>query len=528
MMSRRQGHDSHIAAAQHCSDRPKLIWKVHPPAVSRNHRCLLLALGFAMTCTWAMPARSEWLIAESAHFRVHADMPEAAIRQRTILLEDYRNLLILMTKGPTSEALEPKLDVFIVKDMAQVFPFSRAPSGVAGLYSANAGGIAAYADTSELGQAALQHEYTHHFMRANRSAAYPAWFSEGFAEYFMTATFKSEAIEYGRFREGRATWLASNEWLPLEAMLKRDIYGRGGERVMMFYAQSWLMTHYFLGAPGQAPKLRAYLTAVAAGEDPEKAFAIHVTPDFSGFQSSLKAYLRSKDFVAVTLKRPPASPAPVTVRPAPPGASTFQLLLNRMMMATDVSSEARGVAVRRAIARDADSPLSARARALLALQNKDPEAISLLDRMLAAEPQDPELLLWRGMAALTSTTQNRLEARRYLTRAFKANPDDWRVMRMYALASGLRDAPLNENDFGVIRRAYELAPQVSEVTIDYATALVHRDDLNTAAKLLSTLANNPHDNKSALLAASLREAAIVGDKQKYLSIVRSYYMKNAL
>ena len=132
------------------------------------------------------------------------------------------------------------------------------------------------------------------------------------------------------------------------------------------------------------------------------------------------------------------------------------------------------------------------------------------------------------MAALTSTTQNRLEARRYLTRAFKANPDDWRVMRMYALASGLRDAPLNENDFGVIRRAYELAPQVSEVTIDYATALVHRNDLNIAAKLLSTLASNPHDNRYALLVASLREAAIVGDRQKYLSAIRSYYLKDAV
>jgi hypothetical protein len=33
----------------------------------------------------------------------------------------------------------------------------------------------------------------------------------------------------------------------------------------MFYAQSWLLTHYMFRAEGMQPKLTAYLKAVAAG-----------------------------------------------------------------------------------------------------------------------------------------------------------------------------------------------------------------------------------------------------------------------
>ena len=481
---------------------------------------LARALAIAALAQFTTAAHAEWLIAQSPHFRVPADMPEADIRARVALLEDYRNLLIQMTKGDVSEAAERPLDVFIVETMAPAFPFGRAPPGLAGLYTANPGGIAAYDDPSSLGQDALQHEYAHHYMRANRAAAYPAWYVEGFAEYFMTARFKPQEIEVGRFNEMRARWLAGNDWLPLETILKRDIYGRGAGPVMMFYAQSWLMTHCFLGAPGQADKLKAYLGAVAAGGDPVQAFATHVASDFKRFQSDLRAYVRGRDFVSITFRRPAAAPVPVQVRPAPPGASSLLLLINRLMLSggedTAEDRAAREAAVKRVIARAPGSPLAARARALLAVRNGDPAAASLLDPLLAASPDDADLLLWRAAATPVATPEGRLEARRFLARAFKANPDDWCVMRLYALLAGLREGPLTANDLDVIRRAHELAPQVAQVVIDHATALVQVGDFKTAAAVLAPVANNPHDAKLATLAGRLRDAALAGDRKAFL------------
>ena len=55
-------------------------------------RLLLLAL------LLATPARAEWLVAETEHFRLHEDTSENRIRQRDNVSEDYINKRMEYTK----------------------------------------------------------------------------------------------------------------------------------------------------------------------------------------------------------------------------------------------------------------------------------------------------------------------------------------------------------------------------------------------------------------------------------------------
>ncbi len=484
----------------------------------QNNSMLRIVLCFAVLL--ASPARGEWLMAESAHFRLHANTSEKAIRERVALLEDFRSLLITLTTAGAERAPEPRLDVYLLGNIADARPFSRLPATVAGFYVASPGGVVAYAENGSLGIAALLHEYAHHFMLASGAAAYPAWYVEGFAEYFMTARFQPEKVEFGGVNDLRARWLRRGNWLPMERLLARRIRAGQGEATAMFYAQSWALTHYLFRAEGQNEKFRAYLAAVNGGADPVEAFQLHVEPDLGKFQGRLRNYLTGRTFTYSVFKRPTITPATATVTRLPASARDVLLPLADLEVAPSnapIKDRATEV-VMAAAAKHPGDPLAERALALLALRFGDrKEAETRLDSLLKTSPDDPRLLLWRAQATPGTTPEDRAAALRLLVRSFKANPDDWRTLRAYALAKGARTARLSDNDLDVLLAAWRLAPQVHELALDLAVALAHADRLPEAANVLAPLANSPHGGRYGALAAQLFEAAAAGSKPGFFA-----------
>ncbi len=478
----------------------------------------MLRVLLCLPLLFAACARTEWLIAETQHFRLHANTTEALIRERAALLEDYRNLLTLMTAaGAEGRAPAPKLDIYLLDDIGDAFPFERTPPDVAGFYEASPTGIAAYADASRFGLDVLLHEYAHHFMLASGSAAYPSWYIEGFAEYFMTAKFTPERVEFGGFNENRATWLLKEDWLPMKHLLARRFERSDGRSAAMFYAQSWLLTHYLFRVEGESVKLRSYLTAVAGGADPEEAFRAHVAPDLVNFQAKTKRYLTSHEFTYSVLQRPAATPASVSVRPAPVGAGALLLPLSRLEIGHGFKPEDVAPVIERAIARAPGSPLAPRLEALLALRMGQIEkAARTLDPLLEASPDDPQLLLWRAEATGAATPEDRAASRRWLARAFRANPDDWRVLRAYVRTQDFGAGPLSQNDLEIILLAYELAPQVPAVAIDCALALALAGRFAEAATVLEPIGASPHGGSLSARVRTLIAALEAADTAAFL------------
>ncbi|WP_439533763.1 DUF1570 domain-containing protein [Polymorphobacter sp.] len=472
----------------------------------------------------AGPARAEWLVAETEHFRLHAQTSEKVIRERAALLEDYRSLLRAMTSRPRGEGpAEPKLDIYMVRRIGEARPFSTVPSSIAGFYRAEPGGVVAYAETGELGLATLLHEYAHHFMLASGAAAYPAWYVEGFAEYFMTATFKPERIQLGLHNVLRAAWLVNGIWLPLDRVLARQVRTNSRQENAMFYAQSWAMTHFLFRADGQLEKLNAYLAAVGRGGDPVDAFKAHVSPDLNAFQSQIKAYLYNGKMNYTQFKRSAATPASVKVRRLSPAADDLLLPLAELELEMPGSPHRdRAVdIIGQAAARHPGDPMAERALALLALRfGKREEAARRLDAMLESQPDDARLLLWRAEATPQDDDDGATQARRYLVRSYKANPEDWRTLWAYALARGSRTRTLSENDLNVLIMAWELAPQVGVVAIDLAIAYVHADRLDVAAHVLGPVAHDPHGRGMSPFAQRLLAAAEGGDRAGFLALMR--------
>lgn len=472
------------------------------------------------------PAAADgWNVAETAHFRVYSNGSAATLAKRAAVLEDYRALLSALTTRKDLSADEPRLDVFLVPTIGASRPFGRVSKSVAGYYASDTGRIAAYsvADDREAEQYLL-HEYAHHFMLGTPgTVAYPGWYVEGFAEYFMTARFEPTRIEFGDINRGRASWLVYAPWLPLEKLLSGKFDRNSGDQVAGFYAESWLLTHYLFRTPGMPAKLDAYLRAVATGSEPLEAFKQHIDPSPAAFQRKLENYLERSKLTYSKFDRSAKTPATVVVKPLSPAAEPMLLQLTSLEFG--IADDQRDKAlkqVRGSATRFPGDPLAERTLAFAEMRYGDRTAgIARLDALLAISPQDPTLLRWRGEAALPRgggrfSADDAKTARKYFARAFKANPNDWQTLYLYAMMESPYAGKMSAAALDVLLRAHELAPQVEEIGLAAALALARADRMPEAVRKLEPIAFSPHSGGVGETAAALLPLARAGDAQAFI------------
>ncbi|QMW23854.1 tetratricopeptide repeat protein [Sandaracinobacteroides saxicola] len=448
----------------------------------------------------AGPVQARWLVAETAHFRIYSETSEARLRVQADELEDFHALLVLVT-GRETPPQAPKLDIYMVggRSGLRIIDPDASPDTL-GFYRPTDAGIIAVGLRNGVGDSdwmsgreVLLHEYAHHFMFANSALAMPKWYVEGFAEYMATARFWPEKIEYGLANTSRAYSLGNELALPMEALLRGDV--RAGARGV-FYAQSWMLTHYLFRTPGMTEKLRDYLRRLAQGEDAVTAFQAAVDPDLKGFARKVERYWQDGKIPFVRMTRKPRPPAAVTVTALPPPADDMLLPLVSLQLPQSKETDAANLARLRAAA--AKFPGDAWAARVLAVGTaaggEDAVAAPLLDAQLTLTPDDPWLLRWRAAMFRAnrpdaSAAAVRL-ARTLLVRAFKAAPNDWQVLSAYAATFQGLNVPKSVVD--VLDTANLLAPQAPGLAFRAGLVLAHAGRHEDAARALGPLVNNPH------------------------------------
>jgi len=467
----------------------------------------------------AAPACAAWRKAETANFVVYSQADEADLRRDAGQLEDYLSLLRALT-GVEDKAAAAKLSVYVVRyheDLERVRPGTG--SSTIGFYGATERGIGAFAQSMKgfgegIGQQVLFHEIAHHFMLQYRPLAYPLWYIEGFAEFVQTATFDAEKIEIGKPSRMRAGWLIYEHWLPLEKILLNKAPDTG-EGEALFYAESWLLTHYLLRDDARRAKLNDYLRATAAGEEPLAAFTRAFAMDPKAMQKAMADYTH-KGFSYTRLYRASGAQGPaVTVTALPQSADDLLLLDAALKGGLDARRGAAVLGKVRSAARGSGDEYSRRVLAEAEALIGDPEAAGrALQPLLAAHPDDAELLYLEGMRHLAAARRNpaaaaaeRKQAQVWLAKSHRADPN--RYQTLFAYAQSLAGEPqfLSENTSNVLLMAHALAPQVPGIALAAARHLMLRDRFDAAAALLTGLASDPHDKENAEAARKLLDLA---------------------
>lgn len=460
----------------------------------------------------ASPAQARWLKAESERFIVYSDGDEGQLRSFVQDLESFDRLLRLRLGLKVDDVPYRKLPIYLVghrSGLAKVRP--GLPDSIAGFYLATDEDIFGIALRDKQADT-LKHEYAHHFMMQNFSFPYPAWFIEGFAEYFSTVEFERNRILVGKFNENRAYWLVNGSWTPMvELLSSRPL--RSSRHQETYYPLAWLLTHWFMTDPDRRQSLNVYLNDVGAGGDPVEAMQRATGLDARDLQRTLRRYMNGRmTYEAIRTSFPPVS---VVVTPLPASADDLLLLNQRLKVGVaEDEREATADEVRRAAARHPDDPLALLALGHAELHFGDPAAAEApLLRLIELAPDHIEGLQYLARIRMAAADDEadyeaalalKEEAQTYLARAYQLDEADYGTLLLIAENRAGTPGYPSDNDVAVLEQAFVLAPQLASARLNLAQLLIYEDRTREAIALLEPLANDPHDGSASARSLLLR------------------------
>jgi hypothetical protein len=470
-------------------------------------------LGAALAAALALSAgtaNARWVKAETDRFIIYGDVPEATARDYAVKLSTFDKVLHTYVPQAADVAPARKFEVYLVSQagLNRVWPGSSGAIG--GFYTTTSQvEFAAVSISAPVmsGDTVLFHEYAHHFMFANFPAAYPTWFTEGWAEYFGNTQITPDLIKVGAYNKDRVWWLGSDwiRWGELFDKAPGDIDSWGA----LYYPQSWLFIHYMLGDKARAEQLNRITAAIATGEVPSKAIQRIMGLSLAQLNRDLHAYRELRLLVIKNAVPPPQ----VTVTVLPPSAD--DLLLERLRLArAEIGKPDRFgflSTIRRRAAKFPGDALADQVLALAEFTYGDVAAgEAIVARRLAASPDEVETLRIAGMGQVIAAERNPKSrearyraARPFLIRAYGLDPTDFRTLYAYAFSRRLEPGFPNVNDLKALEEAHGLAPSAADITLLAGDALLRGGQPARGRGLLAILANDPHGGRLTQRAKAL-------------------------
>lgn len=480
----------------------------------------LLAIGLiAFTPQTALA--DDWLRADTDNFIIYSNGNARQLEKFANSVERFDTILRLRFNRPKPEQPN-RLTIYMLSSARSVARLLD-QRHVAGIYSPSMEG--SYAITNRVktghklaltGQITLFHEYAHHFMYRNFSFAYPAWYTEGFAEYVSTVDFDKD----GRWTLGapayHRAWSLATDSMPIETILFEGMDDLKRSEWSAFYSWSWLLVHMLSADESRAGQLNEYLTKFGTGTDPREAAEAFGDIDELGAQ--LKKYA---DKGRLTYGE--------SVNPLPFEANV------RIGQLDDVTSRLVELGLSRKVKKDLEetraelrklasaAPGNAAVQYELGLIERDMAELedatdfslaeAAADRALAIEPQHvranvlkAQLMLERLAEAPDTEDADWKAARRYITIANRQDPEDPLPLIAYFESYAAENRMPPEIAFDAVAKAFNVIPESRQARMIYAFALAGKGEFDDAIKLVQILASDPHSSSTGKRAMAVIES----------------------
>ncbi|WP_152616251.1 hypothetical protein [Sphingomonas sp. ERG5] len=486
------------------------------------------AMALAAAMLLIQPAAAGWLQARSKHFVIYSEASDANLHDFATRLEQLDAALRALSRSPDRDGVEANpVTIFLLPNIDAIRTlYSNRPSEVGGFYLPRAEGSVAFAPLStaertglrdhEIVQGALSptvilyHEYGHHFLLGHFTAAYPSWFSEGYAEVVSTATVKGNEVVIGNAANHRAGSLFSGKSLSIEQLLASSQQRMTADQVAEVYARGWLMTHFVMFNDERVAKFSAYLKLLNSGT-PSLDAARQAFGDLKQLDHDLQKYLSSRlPGKLIKLDDVPS----ITIETVSEGASA--MMDARMRSARGVDSErakkvfAQGKSV---AARYPDDPVVQTWFAEMAYDaGEELAAEAAADRALARDPKSIPALLYKARVLLRRAEAAKADAktwsaaRNWVVKANHVDPNNAPALLLYYFSFQHQGTPPPPSAITGLRKAFYLVPQDPELRLLVARQDIMSGDSATARQTLAPLAYDPHaaiDNPAARLIADL-------------------------
>lgn len=468
-------------------------------------------LGLLTLVMAATPASAEWRRADTPRFIVYSDGDPNQLRDAALQLELYESALRLMHRLDANGAPKQRIAIYLVRNhdgLTAVEP--GLPDEVAGFYQATNDEIFALAIRERRDLSTLLHEYAHHFMIGSFATGFPSWFVEGYAEYFASAQLQPKRMVVGEVNRDRGDWLTYGQWLPLQLILtRRPFEFQDPKAVSMYYAQSWLLTHWFLSDPSRTPILYAYIDRLRAGMDPVEAMESASGLSIAQLDRQQREYARQR--LAIKIITGDQFPQPEVRMTTLSRGEGDMLLLGLKLSSTSGEDKALLGEIQRRAALYPDDRFAQLLLARAELRQGDKAvARELLERRLAETPEDVDVLRLLGETLWEQAHDDQTnvlplvrDARRHLAKAYQIEPNDYRTLMLLAATRQVAPNYPTDNDMETLLAGMDLAPQVAPLRIMAAQARARRDEYREAIDLLQPLAASPHASGATAFARTM-------------------------
>src|ERR1700730_12921283 len=263
--------------------------------VQMRIRATVVALAFctvALAGPLAVQAKDNWISVRSQNFQLVGNASAKDIRLVANRLEQFRTVFALLFPALKLNSPVPTT-VIVFKSASSYKPFKVNPN-VTGYFQPgeDVNYITLTSEKSSEDQPfrTIFHEYVHLLVENTIGATVPLWFNEGLAEYYSTfdITDENRKVLLGDLIRNHVLYLREQKLLPLRTLFAVDYkspYYNEGNKMNIFYAESWMLMHYLLQGESQRrrPQLARLVELIGANGKIEDAFQ-------QAFQTSVDAF----------------------------------------------------------------------------------------------------------------------------------------------------------------------------------------------------------------------------------------------
>jgi len=475
-------------------------------------RGLLLGLvASAVGCLSPRLERETWIEVSTPNFAALSNDTPARTRQLLQDLELYRVITLQLTGAKQRPSPVPT-NLYIFRNDRTFAPFATDRDLLGYMYPGlRENRIVVNAGTRELENPnrVVFHEYVHFLLRNLGGFQFPAWFDEGFAEFLSTVEIEPDRITFGRAPQGRYDDLLLGQQLglrlgPATVLRARSAADFRDREAALFYAESWLLTHFFYAAhasdarfPNRAAQLSKYLALLDQGRSADEAASMAFGLSLSELATDVSAYMAAGRFAYLQFGRDafPQSPE-AEVRSVPTWDAT-----TRLGVCLAQGSERERALARRLFEYSIEqNPRHAAAYAGMARGYRGDEAIPWLERAVELEPAEPRWMAQLGEALVDAA----------FARASQQGDEVVLTPEGNALLDRGRE---------VLRTSIELAPDAPYTLFVYGTSFIFESDVKPGIDALERVRSLVPGDIGNLVRLGAMYAS-QGDRERAIPLLR--------
>ncbi|HZZ39066.1 MAG TPA: tetratricopeptide repeat protein [Acidobacteriaceae bacterium] len=300
----------------------------------------------------ARDAGSPWIEVRSAHFTVITDAGE---HDGGHLADQFERMRWLFQTLFPKARVDPPTPIVVVavrtrKSMQALEPaayLARNTVNLAGLFlrEPEKNYILLRLDTDEEHPyATVYHEFTHLVLG---SEGMPLWLNEGLAQFFQNTDIRDKDVLFGQISAADLAEVQRNPLIPLPVLFQVNAnspYYHQEDKGSLFYAESWLLTHYLMIADfkGHTSRVSQYLGLVNQNAEPVTA-ATQAFGDLHQLQTVLQGYTHLLGYSVMHLSSAAAPIDPKSLAVTPLTLPQADAIRADLMLYTGRTDEARAL-----------------------------------------------------------------------------------------------------------------------------------------------------------------------------------------